>query len=450
MDPLPSGCTVYLSKEDKYEGEPYEGDDLKAPTIMDWHGQHLDTDTINRYSNVVTLTIDANIGRYNEKTRDYEDTEFGIEFPTLTLKLDKLTISSRSVRFIDLNCILGLKDTLRSLTLSIGVSNLEVISELKNLERLKLFFRNKVENLEFLRGCYNLQKLRIDDYQDDEVKIFDLSPIASLTALKSLSLYLTGFSGLELVVQSLQRLSIGSCIIHNIMVCTVDMNKLPNLQSVESLELYNISTIDSTPIDLGFLSRAPRLKKLRLERIDITNFEAISTLTELEHLTAEACFDIKSIKPLSGIKLETLDLCPCSAEDISPLRDMITLKTLNISGMAIEDCNVIATLTSLETLHFCNQAEFELLVIGELKRLKTLYLPSGRIRSGIGALRDIEEVIHEGIEVLTMTDEGESWVTYYGTEYYDSVYTTGKELVDAITSIPNFYDPSSGLFTKRA
>jgi hypothetical protein len=449
MDPQDSSCIVYLSKEDKKEGEIYEGDDYEAPTVLDWHGQHLNTDSINSYPNVDTLMVCAGVGRYKEETRSYEDLEFGDEFPTLTLKLKRLFITSQChYRCVDLNGILGLKDTLRSLTLRMNLTNQKAISELKNLEslELELIFKDKDRNLEFLEGCTKLQKLELFHYPINKVEIVDLSPIASLTALKSLSLSLSGFCGLELLDQPLKSIYIGSSIGY----CSMDMHKLPNLQSLESLELNHILAVDKAPVDLGFLSDAPHLKELTLSNIDITNFEALSMLAELKHLTTETCFEIKNIKPLSGLKLESLILAPCTVKDISPLRDMTTLKTLNLDGLNIPDCSVIATLTSLETLHFCCQEELELHVIGELKQLKTLYLPSGRIRSGIMLLRDIESVVHETIEVLTMTDEGERWVTYYEEKYYDSVYTTGKQLVDAITAIPNFYDPSSGFFTKRA
>lgn len=48
-----------------------------------------------------------------------------------------------------------------------------------------------------------------------------------------------------------------------------------------------------------------------------------------------------------------------------------------------------------------------------------------------------------------MTDEGESWVEF-GEDFDDKIYTSGEKLVNKILAIPNFYDPSSGLFTKRA
>jgi hypothetical protein len=445
MDPQDSSFTVYLSKEDEYKGDLYEGLDVEAPTIMFWCGRHLDIVTINRYSNVNTLKICTEVRRYNEETRSYEELEFGAEFPALTLKLKILSIVAQNPSpCVDLNGILGLKDTLRSLTLDVCLSNREAISELKNLEKLELHLNYKVENLEFLRGCTSIRKLRLVNYPDVKIEIVDLSPIASLVALKSLSLSLSGFCGLELLDQPLTSILIGACV----GACRMDINKLPNLQYVERLELFSISTVDNTPIDLGFLSKAPRLKKLNLANIDITNFEILSTLTELKHLTTETCFGIVDIIPLSNLRLESLDLTQSSVVDISPLKDMVTLKTLNLTELPIVDCSVLATLTSLETLYFCDQEEFELQVIEELKLLKTLDLHSGRIRSGVRALSRIETVVHEDIEALTLTEEGESWILVK--DYDTSIYTTGEKLVDELIATPNFYDPSSGLLTKCA
>lgn len=454
MDPhlILSRKILYLGEAEERKGEEYEGEDVTVPTCMTWWCNKLDTDTINIYQSVDTLKLVF--------APDIEQTRIHY-LSGLTLKLKSLELSSQGLASsVELKSILELKDTLKELTIyGVRPLNLDVISKLTSLEKLKITFSDPIESLEFLRGCNSLRSLELSYFNVRSDLLLDLTPLADIQALRSLTLSDAKIRGLNLL-DRLSSIHIGTC--------EIDLKELTSLTALEKMVLYRISTESSSryrsadeveTIDLSFLSGAfPLLKRLILSDISLENMSALSTSSTLKQLSLGYCTGVKDITPLSNLTLETLSLEHTDVKDISVLKDMTTLKVLKLTQTNVEDCSVIETLTGLETLYLCSQKELDLRIIRDLKQLKNLQLSECSIRTGVRELACIKHVIldydygyddYSGYKILTSTLDGEEWVSLDEATVM-KVKMTGEELVNAIVSTPNFYDPESGMCTKNA
>ena len=199
-------------------------------------------------------------------------------------------------------------------------------------------------------------------------QIADLSPLALLTALRSLDL-----SGCKQVR---------------------DLGPLAGLTALQSLDLSWCHYIAG----LSPLAGLTALQSLNLEASChlIAEFSPLAGLTALQSLNLWGCRQISELSPLAGLtSLQSLDLDGCEQiADLSPLAGLTALQSLTLEGCRqISDLSPLAGLTALQSLNleWCDQIA-ELSPLAALSSLGQLDLSwCGRKR----ALRfaDIEPLV---------------------------------------------------------
>jgi hypothetical protein len=152
-----------------------------------------------------------------------------------------------------------------------------------------------------LRPLEQLPELRSLDF-DNASKVEDLSPLAKLTKLESLTLKRLPLADIELI------------------------GKLGNLKRL------NLNGADDIT-DLSPLKSLPRLEFLSLQDCDgIEDLKPIENLTSLTFLNLANCDEISDIKPLANLSRELtwLNLNGTKIDDVMPLARMGKLKRLDL------------------------------------------------------------------------------------------------------------------------
>ena len=203
-----------------------------------------------------------------------------------------------------------------------GIMDLTGIAFAKNLAALDI-----AGNLLFdLSPLASLTKLRELQFQDTEVA--DLSPLSGLQALEMINASATRITTLAPLagLKNLQKLDT----VHSDIT---DLSPLAGLTNLTRLRLYDVKATDLSP-----LKGLTKLKWFGLTHTDnISNFSALSGLTDLEHLDL-AGTEISDVSALSGlVNLETLNLAYNRIVDVSPLASLPNLKDLQLHENNISD-----------------------------------------------------------------------------------------------------------------
>ena len=168
-------------------------------------------------------------------------------------------------------------------------------------------------------------------------KLTDISALSALKKLKRLELIdcdsLTDF-GVLYSLTGLEEL-------------TIDSEGLKDISFVEKMEsLHNLKIESSIILNVSPLQRKTSLKELTLiDNYDVADYDALSSLTELEKLELELCRvsympDVSECKKLKELKVQ-------GAEDIGFLEKLPQLKSLYLAGC---DCSAYGALAALQEL----------------------------------------------------------------------------------------------------
>lgn len=228
-------------------------------------------------------------------------------------------------------------------------------------------------------GCYwtstaaqidrfeNLEHLYIKNPGLSE-KLTDISALSALKKLKKLELIDCDSIADFGVLYSLPDLE----------ELTIDSESLKEISFVEKMNsLYRLKIEDSIMLDVSPLEGKNSLKELALiDNYDVTDYDVLSTLTELELLELELC-SVSDMPDVSGwTKLKSLMVR--GAEDISFLAGLPQLETLYLAGCDCSAYEVLASLQKVETLKLSGVYGdvTSLDVLAEMNGLKSLDISS--------------------------------------------------------------------------
>ncbi len=236
--------------------------------------KELSLDYVDEYDNV-DLLADLNnleslkIGISNNKSNE-------LEFLSSLNKLKSLEIDMNSDSSLSSDAIFYGLPNIEKLSFH-DMKDIKNINFIKNMPKLNSLQIDNcpIIDLEPLRDNINLTELSLKGYSTD--KISDLSPIASLTNLKKLT----------------------------ILNVDVDENTLPNLS--------NLSMLSDVSIYSKYLN-------------------SINGMSQIEHLTLEGSYysNINTMASLSGLKTLILDLASEDAEGIQAISELPNLEEVTV------------------------------------------------------------------------------------------------------------------------
>ncbi|MDQ4485623.1 leucine-rich repeat domain-containing protein, partial [Bacillus cereus] len=219
------------------------------------------------------------------------------------------------------------------------------------ITELKVYLGKGIESLEGLQYMVNLEEFELH-----ESNVKDISPISSLTKIKTMKLYLNPIENIEPISQleKLQFLTLRNNKIN-------DLTPLSQLKKVKVLDLIGNEIKDIKPLlsmnsvtklylsnnhinDLTNIEQLDNVRLLWIGDNPINNLEEISkmkNLVELEVANAE----IRDLTPLANMEqLQSLDLEQNYISDISPISKLNNLYALNLIANEIRDIRPVKEL----------------------------------------------------------------------------------------------------------
>lgn len=223
--------------------------------------------------------------------------------------------------------------------------------------------------------------------------INDLSPLANLTSLQSLSLSGTGVR---------------------------DISPLAALTELRSLSLTGTQVSDIRP-----LASLTRLESLSLSGTAVFDVDALSSLTSLKTLHLDGT-DVREIIPLASLKsLDWLDLNGTGVRDIDPISSLSGLKWLDLSGTGVRDVSSLSALTVLERLYLNSTDVTDIKALASLTSLQWLDLNMTQVRD-ISAAASFACLRRLGLNGTNVSDVGPlggltdlNWLDLNGTRVSD-------------------------------
>ncbi|WP_421799125.1 COR domain-containing protein [Haliscomenobacter sp.] len=258
--------------------------------------------------------------------------------------------------------------------------------------RIKMALKNQAKSLDLsycnlvalpkdLEALILLEELSL--YENSNLS--DLSPLANLQNLTSLSVFKTQVSDLS-PLANLQNLT--SLYVYNTQVS--DLSPLANLQNLTKLYVYN------TPIsDLSPLANLQNLTTLYVFKTQVSD---LSPLANLLNLTSLYVFNtlISDLSPLANLQnLTSLSVYNTLISDLSPLVNLQNLTSLDVSNTPISDLSPLANLQNLTKLSVFNTQVSDLSPLANLLNLTSLYV----FNTPISDLSPLKLIIEKGIFV---------------------------------------------------
>ena len=289
----------------------------------------------------------------------YETEDFAAfaKFPNLT----QLTVSGADlVRLDGLSELTGLQHLGLYRT---GISNLDKLSEMKNIASLTLFDNEELSSIQMLADMTWLKELYIED-----VPYSDINVIADLTQLERLTISDTGVKSVNFISDLTQLLylrvdrnrelktlpSLTNCI--KLEEIYLDCDNFEDLSGLSGLSSIVKATLLS-PDSLSFLPEYSALKHLELQLgWLLEDISPLAALTELEFLkmsgnTYSQVEGFASLANLNGLR--ELDLSSFDNHiRFDFVYDLVGLERLNLSGNNVfSDFSRIGNLVNLQVLY---------------------------------------------------------------------------------------------------
>ena len=305
--------------------------------------------------------------------------------------LQKLEPLFKEITELDLSGFRSLPDEIRKL-----------LGQCQSLRTLNLAGCNWIKNNDEFQNlfgqCKNLKTLNLSDCTWVNVLTFpllpqftelekldlyncnnsDLTPLASLTKLRSLNLGQYSPQSSLLDITPLTNLPLLEEL--NLRHCKIDPALLSLLTKLNSLELAGLYKAD-----LSFTTHLSELTHLNLEMCGSYNADYLKYCKKLKSLTIEFR-DLRDVTVLSTLnELETLNLRDDEQINLDIIRTIPKLKVLTISGMGAvfnnQDFSKICQITGLQYLELANYNEIsDISTIKYLNELKTLKLRADNLK----------------------------------------------------------------------
>ena len=233
----------------------------------------------------------------------------------------------------------------------------------------------------------------------------DLSPLTRLTCLNRLGIATEEMYDISPLVTlpNLRELIIGG---HNIL----DLKPLESLVNVSTLIMVGMTVNDFSPLthmgnlkelwmsevvtdDLTTLLQL-RIKTLFISKTNITEFDQLAGLTDLETLAIDniAINDVKQLTKLRNVK--SLFLVSTGVKDLIELKEIKNLISLRLDGNMVEDLGFLKYLQNISRLEISEDTIRDISPIEELHNLRLLSLGVARlsfysVTRPLFAIRDI-------------------------------------------------------------
>lgn len=195
-----------------------------------------------------------------------------------------------------------------------------------------------IRSLKDLEYMPSLQYLCIND----ELLISDYTPLASLSELINLSISGCALSDADLInINGLTKLT----------ELSIDNNQITSLQTLSTLEnLEFLSAVDNDLESTSSLAAFTKLKWLYLSENRLCELEGLANLTDL--LTLDVCSNyISDLSPLTGLtRLTDLYLRGNTPANIKKLSSLPALTHLDVSGCGLASLSVVNDCKALQSL----------------------------------------------------------------------------------------------------
>ena len=200
---------------------------------------------------------------------------------------------------------------------------------------------NQISDLSPIAGLINLRYLRFDSNP-----ISDITPLRGLKNLTHLEMLVTPVSDLSPItgLTSLERFAYGDWTVDFDQGEVFDLSPIAGLINLKSVSVSN-------PIsDLSPFAKLTKLEELWLYEIAVSDISLLAGLTNLKelHLIATGISDISPLAGLTG--LTRLGLPSNNISDVSPLAGLTQLKWLSIFDNKISDFSPLDGLRENMTL----------------------------------------------------------------------------------------------------
>lgn len=227
-------------------------------------------------------------------------------------------------------------------------------------------------------------KLELTQNHGDENAVTDLSPLASLTALKKLFCRDTQVSDLTPLegLTALQELDCSNTRVS-------ELTPLAGLEALQALDCSKTRVSDIKPLtglsalqvlhcritpvsDLMPLAGLKALQELDCYYTHVSDLTPLASLTALESVYCSST-SVSDLTPLSGLTaLQLLDCTSTSVGDLTPLVRLIELQSLWCGGTQVSDLMPLAGLKALQALHCSNTQVSDLTPLVGLTELQSL------------------------------------------------------------------------------
>ena len=277
------------------------------------------------------------------------------------------------------------------------------MERLKRLKKLKSLTINACflddEDVNFISELTWLERLNISNNTD----ITDISPLASITQLKSLDVYNTHISDISSLtsLSSLEELDISKTDV-------TDLSCLSHFEKLTSLNISKTKSLDVSTIVIPSTLQFFYANKCGLTSLDFitpakdkllyikTESNSISDLTPLKECSSLVNIDLRGnrisdISPLSELSLMELDIAGNDVRDISALSNMSNLFNLDVSFNKIEDISPLEKDDKLGLLNLSNNNISDISALKDCFRISNLDISFNRI-SDITALATIDKL----------------------------------------------------------
>ena len=335
--------------------------------------------------NLGLLVLESGSMKRDAWTSSFGDIVFALDFPEQFTPPTVITppkpISGTVVHIPDPNLRTAIAEALGK-TPNAPIT----VEEMEKLGRLEAWSRG-IRDLTGLQFATNLSQLYFDDNQ-----ISDLSPIAGLINLRSLS-----FSTYSSAVKVSDLSPIAGLInLENLHFQANNVSDLSPIAGLINLEILNFT--DCNASDLSPLAGLIKLKRIYAWSNPVSGLSPLAGLTKLEvlHIADGDISDLTPLVSLTGLK--SLHLDDSGISDLSPLVGLTGLTFLGLSDNNIMDLSPLAGLTSLTSLDVSKNDISDVSPLAGLINLKWLGVYDNEISdiSPLDGLRDnIKLLWHE-------------------------------------------------------
>mgnify|MGYP001227838215 CR=1 FL=1 len=231
---------------------------------------------------------------------------------TLTIQIDKSRIKDLrppwSKKKVVISSIDGLKapKLVNLIIMNLGLSDINSLSNCKELLQLSLDENEELEDINSLTNCFKLQILNLN-----KTSVKTLVPLREISSLEIISISdcdsLKNLKGLEKLKLKIARININN---EN---RDFDESTLSSLKSLASIE--NLPKLNS--------------EKLLIREVNISNLKGIESSNHLEELIIDDSINLKDISSLSEVKnLKKIEITTCpKIQDYTVLSELDSLET---------------------------------------------------------------------------------------------------------------------------